>query len=286
MSAAAEPPRSGVIGIVSTAGVPAYRRAVDGLQRTLARRGNVPAVVFELAPDAEPSAFAAVLSIQPQLIVSVGSRAAAVAGTGIPVISTMVLEDEADSAAGFNRALSRLTLDISPKTVFTRVRELFPLWRRIAVIRASTQVEPSPQDIQQQAAALGFSAEIIDCKGAGDVLEALTKRRGRADAVWCLPNRALYHPASVNAIILSSIRYRLPLIGFSESFVSAGALVGFLPDYADIGGQTAEMVERYREGQSLRAKENPRRVRTVINQRVLRTLGMEVPEGIGAEFVN
>ena len=68
------------------------------------------------------------------------------------------------------------------------------------------------------------------------------------------------------------------MIGFSEGFVRAGATVGFYPDYADIGVQTAETVKRYLANQEVSRGEAPRKIRMAVNDRVLRILGIERPE--------
>jgi ABC-type uncharacterized transport system substrate-binding protein len=68
------------------------------------------------------------------------------------------------------------------------------------------------------------------------------------------------------------------VIGFSEGFVRAGATVGFYPDYADIGAQTAETVKRYLSDQEVSRVEAPRKMRMAVNDRVLRILGIERPK--------
>jgi putative ABC transport system substrate-binding protein len=138
-------------------------------------------------------------------------------------------------------------------------------------------------EIRSQAGALGYSTRFIPCEGPKEMLDALQGLRGQVDLVWCLPDRALYSPASITALILASIRNRLPLIGFSEGFVKAGAPVGFYASYREIGVQTAEAVRRFQEGRPPREKEAPRTIKTAVNERVLRLLGIELraPNGAG-----
>jgi putative ABC transport system substrate-binding protein len=107
--------------------------------------------------------------------------------------------------------------------------------------------------------------------------EGFAALRGRVDFVWCLPDNNLFPSAAIPPIILASIRNQLPVIGFSEGFVRAGASVGFYPDYADIGVQTAETVKRYLSRQEVSRVEAPRKVRMAVNDRVLRILGVERP---------
>jgi putative ABC transport system substrate-binding protein len=269
--------RAAGVAVLSSSGIPAYRSAVEGLQSAFKDRGDEALAVFELTSEDDIATIERLRATKPQIVVSVGSRATAVAAaTGIPYLSTMLLGEETPQGQGSKNRLASVTLDISPQSVFTRIRQLFPAWRRIGVIRGRSQPEPPAEEIRAAAAALGLSVELMQCSGPKEVLEALRSLRGRADVVWCLPNRALYQPAMVHALILDSIRYRLPLIGFSEAFVSAGGLVGFLPDYRDIGRQTAELVRRYQGGQAQQGEERPRTIRTMVNERVVRALGIEL----------
>src|SRR5439155_12542951 len=112
---------------------------------------------------------------------------------------------------------------------------------------------------------LGYTLEIVECSGPRDVLAAFGTLRARVDFVWCLPDNALFPSAAIPPILLASIRNQLPVIGFSEGFVRAGAAVGFYPDYADIGAQTAETVKRYLSKQDVSGVEPPRKIRMAVN---------------------
>jgi putative ABC transport system substrate-binding protein len=196
----------------------------------------------------------------------------------------MVLDGEAEArGAG---VVTRVLLDVPPAAVLARLRQLFPSRRRLGVVLGRGQPSTLRAAIQGQAG--GWAVEFVECNEPKRLLEAIPALQDRVDLLWCLPDRSLYQPATVTALILASIRNRLPLIGFSEGFVKAGALVAFYADYRDLGAQTAEVVRRYREGQAMHAKEAPRTVKTVINERVLRVLGIGLPpfpQAGGLEFV-
>ena len=81
---------------------------------------------------------------------------------------------------------------------------------------------------------------VVDCRSPKELLDQFAALEDSYELVWCLPDSTLYQPATVTPLILSSIRRKLPVIGFSLGFVNAGALAGFYPDYRDLGAQTAE----------------------------------------------
>jgi ABC-type uncharacterized transport system substrate-binding protein len=265
----------GVLAVLSTSGVPAYRAAIEGLEAALRRQGEDPPAIFEMASERDRATVDRLRAARPRLVVSVGSRACAVAaGLDIRYVSTMLLQEEAAPPPRAQKAVALVTLDVPPGVVFLGVRRVFPAVHRIAVIRDRSQTEPSVEAIRTQATAAGLALKLIECSSPKEALEVLPRLRGKVDLIWCLPNRELYEPASVQAMILASIRYHLPLIGFSEAFVKAGALVGSLPDYRRIGGQTADLLDRYEEGRPVGPVEHPRYIRTIVNQRVVRALGI------------
>jgi ABC-type uncharacterized transport system substrate-binding protein len=215
----------------------------------------------------------------PRVAVAFGSRAfdaLASADPGVPLLVTMVLANEAAGRAKAQRLISIVSLSVNPASVLAQMRNAFPGRNKLALL-----LSPHSASLRSELSALaqrfGYVLEIIECAGPLQVLEALRELRGRVDFVWCLPDNNLFPSAAIPPIILASIQNRLPLIGFSEGFVRAGAAVGFFPDYADIGTQTAETVKRFLANQEISPVEAPRKTRMAVNDRVLRVLGVERP---------
>jgi ABC-type uncharacterized transport system substrate-binding protein len=89
----------------------------------------------------------------------------------------------------------------------------------------------------------------------------------------------LYQGSTVTAAILSAIRHRVAMIGFSEGFVRAGARVGVYPDYRDIGRQAGEAAVRQMQDLPGATLESPRRITAAVNERVMRVLGIQHVSG-------
>ncbi|MCP4592750.1 MAG: hypothetical protein GY842_18600 [bacterium] len=75
-------------------------------------------------------------------------------------------------------------------------------------------------------------AKAIDALLAGDV-----------DVVWTAPDSSVYNVATVRSLLLTAIRSRTPVFGFSRGFVRAGALLGVGIKPAHQGRQAAALVE-------------------------------------------
>jgi ABC-type uncharacterized transport system substrate-binding protein len=126
---------------------------------------------------------------------------------------------------------------------------------------------------------------LIDCSGPEHLMQSFHALQNRVDFVWVPPDGALYNSSTVKPLIRASIENRLPVVGFSASFVRTGAVAGVYPDYFEVGLQAGEMAKNYLSGANL-MNESPRKIRAAVNPRVARLLGLrpflegELPPGI------
>jgi putative ABC transport system substrate-binding protein len=116
----------------------------------------------------------------------------------------------------------------------------------------------------------GFTLHAAECSRPEDLVKTFLSLNGKADFVIALP----YNNTTVRPLILASLESRLPIVGFSSSFVHAGAALGIYPDFRDIGSQTADAVQKLIAGRTGMADESPRKLQVAVNQRVLRLLGL------------
>jgi len=126
---------------------------------------------------------------------------------------------------------------------------------------------------------------MADCANPEELLRILRSFKGQVDLVLCLPDSSLYNGTTVKPLILTSLESRLLVVGFSESFVRAGAAIGVYPDFRDIGVQTGEIVRKQLAGQAVAAEDGPRKLVVAVNQRVIRLLGVEYEPRPGSEVV-
>jgi len=265
------------VAVVVSSTAPALEEAVGAFKTAL---GEDSALIFFVQLDNKDPSKSLMGAGRPRVAVAFGSRAfetLASSDPSVPLLVTMVLASESAGHVKPQQLISTVSLSVSPASVLTQLKSAFPTRRRLAVLLGANSSSPR-NELPALAQRLGYTLEIIECAGPHDVLEALAALRGRVDFVWCLPDNTLFPSAAIPPIILASIRNGLPLIGFSEGFVRAGAVIGFFPDYADIGAQTAATVKRYLANQELSPVEPPRKIRMAVNDRVLRILGIERPK--------
>jgi ABC-type uncharacterized transport system substrate-binding protein len=129
----------------------------------------------------------------------------------------------------------------------------------------------------------GFTLNIVECSRPAQLIESFLALKDQVDFVWCLPDSDLYTSATVRPLLLASLSNRLPIIGFSESFVQAGAALGLYPDFGAAGRQTAELVQKHLSGAPLPSNERLKAVRASLNSQVVRLLGLRPAAAYPAE---
>jgi putative ABC transport system substrate-binding protein len=257
-----------------------HAAAVEGMQQAFAAR-SIAATTFQLPAD--DSAFRQELKNNTsQLAIAVGIDAVRALASGkaqIPLLTTMAFLSDLKSSGILETPGVRLTgamwLDLAIHQIVAGLRLVIPDANRIAVIRNPSLADSAEALARAHQQPSGADVSVVDCASPSDLLPALRKLRGRAEFVICLPDSGLYNKTTVEPLILASLEHRLALVGFSASFVRAGAALGVYPDFADVGRQTAVLAERCLTGPAGLHEEYPRRTTVAVNERVLHLLGRD-----------
>jgi ABC-type uncharacterized transport system substrate-binding protein len=271
--------RTTTVAVLASPDVEAYRQAIDGLKAGL-RGGPAVLRVFALESSGGKLSLPAAFVREPRtLVVAMGSEAARALSES-PVeataIYTMALRaDVSPAGASRQKIVSTISLDVPMDALAVRLKELFPGKNRVGIIRQTEWRGPSSTRLQADARQAGIVAVIADCRKAEDLLRVFLSLKDKVDFVWCLPDGSLYNSATVQAVLIASLNNRIPVIGFSASFVRAGALLGVYSDFHCVGAQTAEAVQNYLADRPMPAQQYPKTFETAVNQRVTRLLGLQ-----------
>jgi hypothetical protein len=255
---------------------------IDGIQRALA--GHSIASDVYRTPAEDPASRQELSSGGAQCAIGVGLdglRALLAAGSRIPVVATMTFRGDfaASSGAGSeSKVAGAVWLDLPVSSVAAGLLLAFPSATRLVLVRNPSQPETAPGTLPP-----GITLKPVECRTAPELLTALRKLRGQADFVICTPDSELYNKSTVEPLILASLEHKLPLVGYSASFVHAGAAVGVYPDFAEVGRQTAGICERIIGNAPGTHEEYPRRTSVAVNERVLHLLGREFRPGPNGE---
>ncbi len=116
-------------------------------------------------------------------------------------------------------------------------------------------------------------------KQADESLAALLARSLDSDIILALPDREIYNQKTVKTILLQAYRRRIPLIGFSRSFVNAGALAALHSTPEQLASQVTHLVQSYlRTGRLKPGRLYPRDYSVYINHQVSNALQLDLPD--------
>ena len=230
-----------VVSVISSDAAP-YRAAHEALVRRLGLDGHhVRSVSMEnLAANGLPALG------QPACVVAIGSPAAVKLHglkPTIPLVYCLVSNPERAGLLTPPAALG-VTTDIPLTDQLTLLREALPAAKSIGLL--FRQGDP---DSQQQTDALrallpaGMTLEAIAIDqqpSPAAAIDALLTRR--IDLVWTSPDSSIWNEATVRSLLLTALRRKIPVFGFSTAFVRAGALVGVGLDPANQGTQAGGLV--------------------------------------------
>lgn len=269
MSLADGPAAQRKVVFVAASDAEPYAQALDGF-RTLFP--NAASIVLDPKDPLHTPALQTVLARAPSAWIAAGSDAIDAVNltkTEAPVIGTMVLNADKRSRGGWPPLA--VHLDIAPSQIAADVAALFPDNHRIALISSGSEAEDAERRLRYQRAGI----QIVNCAAAGELMRTFVSLRGKADFVLTEPDATLYNSTTVKPLILASLEHRLPIIGFSASFVRSGAAVGIYPDFRDVGAQAAVLAQKLLAGETRSAYEEPRSRVVAVNQRILRLLGLD-----------
>ena len=208
--------------VVCNRSVDAYTEALQGIELAL---GRMPEVVDPASTD--ENALGAMARRDPgKLFIAVGKdalHALSVAKTVSPVVGTMMLRE--DAAAEGAPSAGEVVLDVPSRRLFEELHSLFPEKMRLGVLVSANDERGG---LAAHGREMGFSVEFAEVETPQRLLAAFLSLKGRADLVVLLPNARLYNSATVRPLILASLENRLPIVGFSSTFVRAGSGGGSL----------------------------------------------------------
>ncbi len=183
------------------------------------------------------------------LIIPVGTVAAqsvAAYSTPIPVYFTLI------TRATYERLISRFSENFGPTRIFSALFLNQPLSRKVALVRAglpsvrklgvlfgpATRHLRPELEADARAAGLQLVAGNVDTKA--EIQPALETLLRESDVLLALPDPGIYNRITIRNILITSFRYGKPVIGYSASFVKAGALMAVYSSPSQLSTEVAQ----------------------------------------------
>ncbi len=269
--------------IVSSESSAAYSEAAQALVGELERGGLSRLEILQVTV-AELSAAG---PLAPRLFVGLGTEAANVlakAASTAPILCALLprhsFELLLNSGRKSSSQLSALYLDQPLSRQLELVHLALPKARHIGVLWGP--------DSKLQASALKAQLQV---RGL-DLIEASVERNELlfpgikrvvedADVLLALPDPLVYNGHSIQNILLTSFRAKVPMVAFSPAYVRAGALLALYVTPTQVGLQAANIARGVLQGKALSAMPLYSQDFSVsVNEHVARSLGLSLDADI------
>lgn len=272
--------QANTLGIVTSAQGAVYDELVDAVRSDLKNLPGVKIQVIGLNDDTNASR----LPEDTFMLLTVGVQAtrrfAADPNVRWPVLGVMVPRVSFEALAPVPRnprRISAIYLDQPPQRQVELIRVLLPTARNIGVVVGPT----SQRDLEAlRPLAVQKALSLVTEKASRDteLYPALESVLRSSDVLLALPDPFIVNAATAQNLLLTSFRFRTPVIGYSAAYVRAGALAAAYSAPRQIGAEAAQLVRQTLRGAPLPAPRYPRSFSIAINQALAQNLGLTLPD--------
>lgn len=228
-----------------------------------------------------------ILKFSPELLMSIGTPATEIlisANLPKPLVYCMLL-DPPDKILKAKNSTGVL-LDIPLETQLEWFLLLKPDLKKVAVAYSKNSKQWF-QKAQKAAQKKNLKVLGINFDNKSDFFKNLQELNDEIDGILAIPDGTIYNRIITPRIIYFSMENKIPFMGLSQKFTSAGAFFSLDCDYYDIGVQAAEIVLNILSGansEDLKIQ-HPRRIIPVINSRTARMIGITVNKDIRTKAI-
>ncbi len=235
------PSPSSEVVIVISADLPPYRQAQEALTTSLTSEHCQVVTLEQITTDSSK------LSTNADCVVAIGSAAAIwlhERKSPIPPLIYCMVSDPLTAGLQKKPVTMGVSTDIPPDQQIQLITETLPQARIIG--RLYRQADQQSREAMESARALlpqGWKLETVAIdlqESPAAAIDLLLSRN--VDVVWTTPDTAIWNEATVRSLLLTTLRRRVPVFGFSTAFVRAGALLGVGLEPATQGKQAAALV--------------------------------------------
>jgi ABC-type uncharacterized transport system substrate-binding protein len=278
--------RATAVVLVRTSDATPYTQADAAITQRLAQHQFT--VRSLLAKDVSQQGIDAAIG-KADVVVAIGTSAARWLHKELGPSTTLVycmVSNAKDAGLLDGRSAFGVTTDVTISQQLGLIGEALPRARSVGMLyHSDSAAGKSALALMTAALPAGWHVEPVavnDYGSIADAIDALTQKN--VDIIWTTADQKLYDSASVRALLLSALRAKIPVWGFSPAFVRAGALLGVGVEPSAQGTQAADLViELAADPKQLPAPAaSPNEFQIAVNFIVAQQLGITIPDSLSA----
>lgn len=198
------------------------------------------------------------------------------------VLSLMVPRVSAErlnwSSALPRRKTAYVYIDQPASRYLDLVEATFAQAKRVGLV-VSRENADNVKLLQQEASRRRLKLNLETVARADEVASALRNVLPESEVLLLLPDFLTFHAGNAQNVLLTTYRYRVPVLGFSRGLSKAGAVAAVYSTPAQIGRQGARMASRWKpESGDLPSSQHADEFSVDFNPYVARSLGVVLPD--------
>jgi putative ABC transport system substrate-binding protein len=221
-------------------------------------------------------------SDRPDLIVVIGSKNIKKANQQFATTDKLIIvaypgDYRQDSLNASQTAILYMTQPYCRQIQF--IRQLNDRWQTISYF--SDKNKPINDSLLKQCAAkYGLKTYPVSVTDTNRLTDDLKTALNHSDLILAFPDKDIFNRNTVKNILLTSYRYRKPVIAFSRNFVTAGALASIHSDVDQISISTSTLIEQYlaNDHRFTESVNYPLSFDIDINEQVFKALDINIPD--------
>src|SRR5208337_4062783 len=154
-----------------------------------------------------------------------------------------------------NANVTGVSMNIAPERQLSLLRQILPKVKKIAIFFDPGKSGNYVAKAYNAAAIMGIELLAKGVHSSREAAAAIDAMKGKADALWLLPDTTVVNPATIDLLLLSTLENKIPVLTFSDKYVEKGALLSLEVDAEDAGRQAGEMANSILAGGSARHRE-------------------------------
>lgn len=268
------------VHLVLSDSTPPYQQFSAALKKVFAENNTkVNVVEFQANESLQPGG-----SAKAELVVAVGMKAAELAvtkfdapvlGVMIPKVSYEILLEK-HGLRHPRQPISAIYLDQPWGRQLNFIQAALPKHSVVGVLYSPDTPIALPRLPR------GMSLNAKSVRSADTLFDTLENILGSSDVLLVVPDSGIYSVNNVRNILLTSYRYKVPLIGISQAYVNAGALGAVFSTPEQLAVQAGGVVVSFAGNRQLPEPQHPVSFSVALNAQVARSLGivLDTPEAI------
>ena len=186
----------------------------------------------------------------------------------------------------FNELLEKSRRDLS---IFSAILLDQPYWRQMSLIKTvlpgakkvgvllGTTSSQNSDALLGESEAAGINLDIENVNAESELIPQLNKTLENNDALLAVPDPLIYSRETAQPILLTSYRHQKPIIGYSQSYVHAGALAAVFSSTQQLAKQAAEIAVASQQTPGLLPPPQvPKYFSVQVNRQVARSLNISI----------